>query len=231
MSDRDLGSVDRYNRYAEDWRFHHKLIWETPSIASAIFIGLLTISYVYLDLLVRAIALGVGAALILGLTLSVRKHRFGADLRTNFLYNIVKDDKERFPIRSPEGLEYLKKNELLDEEVNHSKKIGELEKKRYSHPADKAMELQKLEESHEKKKKPKRKAERLIKKSSEVYLIWFMFFTAMLLSALCIFEVIQTIARISFLTGEEVPSLQILKNITSVNNPQTKEIVVTVKSP
>jgi hypothetical protein len=27
---------DRYNRYSEDWRFHHKLIWEIPSVASIV---------------------------------------------------------------------------------------------------------------------------------------------------------------------------------------------------
>jgi hypothetical protein len=97
---------DRYNRYSEDWRFHHKLIWEIPGVASAIFIGILTISYLSLDLLLRAAALGVGAALVMGLTFSVRKHRFGADLRTNFLDEL--DGSNKFPIRSDKGLEYLK---------------------------------------------------------------------------------------------------------------------------
>jgi hypothetical protein len=45
--------------------------------------------------------------LMLVLTLAVRKHRFGADLRTNFLEEIG-IDKTRFPIRSKEGLDYLK---------------------------------------------------------------------------------------------------------------------------
>jgi hypothetical protein len=36
---------DRYNRFSEDWRFEHKLIWEIPSVTFAILGGLLTISY------------------------------------------------------------------------------------------------------------------------------------------------------------------------------------------
>lgn len=64
-----------------------------------------TISYLSLDLLLRAAALGVGAALVMGLTLSVRKHRFGVDLRTNFLDEL--DGSNKFPIRSDKGLEYL----------------------------------------------------------------------------------------------------------------------------
>lgn len=107
MTDDEHGVTDRdrYNRYSEDWLFHHKLIWEIPSVASAIFIGILTISYISLDLLLRAAALGVGAALLLGLTFSVRKHRLGADLRTNFLEEI---DGLEFPLRSQEGLDYLR---------------------------------------------------------------------------------------------------------------------------
>ena len=50
-------------------------------------------SYISHNILLRTAALGVGEALILGLTLSVRKHRFGADLRTNFLYDIGKIKK------------------------------------------------------------------------------------------------------------------------------------------
>ena len=92
-NEHDITDKDRYNRFSEDWRFHYKLIWEIPSVASAIFIGILAISYISLDFLLRAAALGVGAALILGLTFSVRKHRFG-----------LSKDEERFPVRSSEAL-------------------------------------------------------------------------------------------------------------------------------
>jgi len=39
-----IGFKNRYSRYAEDWRFHHKLIWEIPAITSAILVGILTVS-------------------------------------------------------------------------------------------------------------------------------------------------------------------------------------------
>lgn len=45
----------------EDWRFHHKLIWEIPSVTFAILGGLLTISYSFLGLLPRLIFLILGA--------------------------------------------------------------------------------------------------------------------------------------------------------------------------
>jgi hypothetical protein len=167
----NITDKDRFYRYSEDWRFHHKLIWEIPSVASAIFIGILTISYLYLDLLPRTIALGVGAALMLGLTFTVRKHRFGADLRTNFLYDISNEDRDRFPIRSHRGSKYLNENEVKEEEHYKSKDKEELKKKWYPNPEEKAVELQKLDEYYEPRLKPKKRY--LIDKSSEVYLIWF----------------------------------------------------------
>jgi hypothetical protein len=36
MSD-PISPNNRYNRYAEDWRYHHKLVWEIPSVSAAIF--------------------------------------------------------------------------------------------------------------------------------------------------------------------------------------------------
>jgi len=71
--------VDRYNRHAEDWRFHHKLIWEIPSVSAAIFGAIIIVSYAYLELLLQSALLGVGALLIFILALAVRKHRCGAD--------------------------------------------------------------------------------------------------------------------------------------------------------
>jgi hypothetical protein len=202
---------DRYNRYSEDWRFHHRLIWEIPSVASAILIGILTVSYFYLDLIPRAIALLVGAALILALAHSVRKHRFGADLRTNFLYDISGKDMDR-QIRSAEGLEYLKKNE--EEEYTKKKQW------------DSKSKLQKLSFWDRPKKYKKRY---LIKISAEVNLIGFMFFAAILISALCLYEAVLTASRIGVLIAEGVPILDIMKNITSFKNLQTKEIGVTLK--
>ena len=112
MTNNEYGITDRdrYNRFSEDWRFHHKLIWEIPSVTFAILGGLLTVSYSFLGLLPRLIFLILGALIISGLTVAVHKHRFGADLRTNFLEEIGQD-RARFPLRSEEGLEYLKKKE------------------------------------------------------------------------------------------------------------------------
>jgi hypothetical protein len=84
----------RYNRYAEDWRFHHRLIWEIPGITSAIFGGIVVASFSLLGFLPRIFLLGVGMILMLVLTLAVRKHRVGADLRTNFLEEIGNDKKD-----------------------------------------------------------------------------------------------------------------------------------------
>jgi hypothetical protein len=176
MTNSGITDRDRYNRFSEDWRFHHKLIWEIPSVASAIFIGILTISYLGLDLLLRAAVLGIGALLVLGLTFSVRKHRFGADLRTHFLEEIGQD-KDRFPIRSPEGLDHL----------------------------------------NERCERKRRRDRWLIRKSSEVYLIWFMLVASGLLSALCVYEVIRTSYRIGELASKEMPLLLIAENITSTN--------------
>lgn len=209
---------DRYNRYSEDWRFHHRLIWEIPSVASAIFIGILTVSYLYLDLLPRVIALLVGAALILALAHSVRKHRFGADLRTYFLYDISVEDKDRFPIRSVEGLKYLK-----------NKEEGEDPKKTEQWYSENKTWRQKLRSRFGMGRPYRRRFG--IRRSAEVGLICFMFFIAILLLALFICELALTIYRIGLLTAEGVQNLDILKNITSVENPQTKEVVITVKSP
>ena len=107
MSDGNIRAADRYNRYAEDWRFHHKLIWEIPSVSAAIFGGIIIASYAYLELLPRSALLGVGALLIFVLSVAVRKHRFGSELRTNFLEDLG-HDRQFFPIRSEEGLRYLR---------------------------------------------------------------------------------------------------------------------------
>lgn len=124
--------------------------------------------------------------MILGLTFSVRKHRFGADLRTNFLYDIGQD-KERFPLMSQKGLDYFRKR----------------------------------------KERTRRRDGWFITWSSEVNLIWFIFFTAVLLSALCISEVILTLSRIGLLVSEGIPPLDILRNVTS-SNLYIKEIMDTV---
>lgn len=107
MSEGNLGPRDRYNRFSEDWRFHHKLIWEIPGITSAVIGGILTVSYSFLGLVPRSFLLFIGAMLVLGLALVVRKHRFGADLRTNFLEDIGLE-RRTFPVRSKEGLRYLR---------------------------------------------------------------------------------------------------------------------------
>jgi hypothetical protein len=56
-----------------------------------------------------------------------------------------------------------------------------------------------------------------------VNLIRFMLLTSVLLSALCVYEVIRTSYRINELVGKEMPLLQIAENITSTKI--VKEII------
>ncbi|MGI0043710.1 MAG: hypothetical protein ACRD47_08365 [Nitrososphaeraceae archaeon] len=115
---------DRYNRYSEDWRFQHKLIWEIPGVTIAIIAGILTVSFSFLGLLPRLVLLSLGTVLIFGLAVAVFKHRFSADLRTNFLEEIGQD-KDLFPIRSDKGLEYLnrKRKEEGKKEIRFGRMI------------------------------------------------------------------------------------------------------------
>jgi hypothetical protein len=61
------------------------------------------------------------------LALAVRKHRFGADLRTNFLEELG-HERNVFPIRSEEGLRYLrnhgKRNGTFDNWIRYSSERG-----------------------------------------------------------------------------------------------------------
>lgn len=118
-----VSPTDRYNRFAEDWRFHHKLIWEIPSVSAAIFGGIIVASYAYLELLPQTLLLGVGAFLIFVLGIAVRKHRFGADLRTNFLDDLG-HDRPCFPLRSSEGLKYLRSRGERKGKLNDSIEIS-----------------------------------------------------------------------------------------------------------
>jgi hypothetical protein len=177
VSDHGIDSRDRYNRYAEDWRFHHRLIWEIPGITSVIFGGIVTASYSLLGFLPRSILLFVGAVLVLGLTLAVRKHRFGADLRTNFLAEIGHEEMD-FPIRSDKGLDYLRKRGQRKGRADGF----------------------------------------LVTRSSEVYLIWFMFVAFLSLSILFILTIYQTVHVSLSLANEGKTFSQILANITTTAN-------------
>jgi hypothetical protein len=81
----------QYDRLAEDWRFHHNLIWQIPSVAIAIIGGIVTVSYQFLNGLPRVILLSIGSALIFALTIALAKHRLGADARTQFLCDLGGD--------------------------------------------------------------------------------------------------------------------------------------------
>jgi type III secretory pathway component EscS len=76
--------IKQYERLTEDWRFHHKLIWEIPTVAVAIIAGILVVSYTQLQSspVPRIVLLILSGVLLFGLTAAVVKHRFGADYRT-----------------------------------------------------------------------------------------------------------------------------------------------------
>jgi hypothetical protein len=252
----NVSDKDRYNRFSEDWRYHHRLIWEIPSVAAAIFVGIVTVSYVYLDLLLRVMTLVAGTVLIFALAFAVRKHRFGADLRTNFLYDIAAD-KERFPILSSKGSDHLRKSEqeeydretaletwkkvekIPENKVDRNKvRSGTLkELQEFANSVDirkwnqKLMDLLKfmwLTRHFRKPKKPNRRI--AISWSAEVNLIRFMYFIAALLLFLCIFEGILTANRINVLIGEEISGIEILINVTA-SNPEVKEVIETIIPP
>jgi Na+/glutamate symporter len=79
--------IKQYERLTEDWRFHHKLVWEIPAVAIAIMTGILAVSYTQLSSypVPRIILLFVGGFLMLGLTIAVVKHRFNADYRSQYI--------------------------------------------------------------------------------------------------------------------------------------------------
>lgn len=97
--DRDVNNepnearIRQYERLAEDWRFHHKLIWEIPTVAVAIMAGILAVSYTQLQSFPppRIVLLFVGGVLLFGLTVAVVKHRFGADYRTAYIMQTEQD--------------------------------------------------------------------------------------------------------------------------------------------
>lgn len=85
--------IKQYERLTEDWRFHHKLIWEIPTVAVAILAGILVVSYTQLQSVpvARIVLLFVGGVLLFGLTVAVVKHRFGADYRTAYIMQAEQD--------------------------------------------------------------------------------------------------------------------------------------------
>jgi hypothetical protein len=97
--DRDVNNepnearIKQYERLTEDWRFHHKLIWEIPTVAVAIMAGILTVSYTQLQSApaARVILLFVSGVLLFGLTVAVIKHRFSADYRTAYIIQTEQD--------------------------------------------------------------------------------------------------------------------------------------------
>ena len=80
-------NIKQFERLTEDWRFHHKLIWEIPTVAVAIMAGILAVAYTQFDEYPapRVILLVVGGVLLCGLTIAVVKDRFGADYRTAYI--------------------------------------------------------------------------------------------------------------------------------------------------
>lgn len=79
--------LKQYERLTEDWRFHHKLVWEIPAVAIAIMTGILAVSYTQLSCYAvpRIILLFVGGFLLLWLSVAVVKHRFNADYRSQYI--------------------------------------------------------------------------------------------------------------------------------------------------
>jgi hypothetical protein len=105
--------IKQYERLTEDWRFHHKLIWEIPTVAVAIMAGILAVSYTQLESssVPRIILLFVGGGLLFGLTVAVVKHRFNADYRTVYI-----EDTERdlgipvYPLKTDKMRDKMKKD-------------------------------------------------------------------------------------------------------------------------
>jgi hypothetical protein len=120
----------QYDRLSIDWRMHHNLIWQIPSVAVAIMVGILTVSYNFLNDIPRVILLGVGSAVILALAVALAKHRLGADARTQFLQEL--ETKifriERFPLKTEDIETYLgdglTKNRLFRLLIKRSSEIG-----------------------------------------------------------------------------------------------------------
>lgn len=105
----------QYDRSAEDWRFHHNLIWQIPSVAIAIIGGIVTVSYNFLNGLPRVILLSIGSVLIFALTTALAKHRLGADARTQFLSDLETEIFKVKPIltKTNDLIDYLEEKKSL----------------------------------------------------------------------------------------------------------------------
>jgi hypothetical protein len=100
--------IAQYQRLAEDWRFHHKLIWEIPAVAVTIMTGILVVSYSQLESYPRLILLSIGAVLLFGFTVAAVKHRFGADYRSTYLEKTESELKIRvLPLRTEESIQRM----------------------------------------------------------------------------------------------------------------------------
>ena len=120
----------QYDRLAEDWRLHHNLVWQIPSVAIAIIGGILTVSYSFLDGMPRAVLLGIGSVLIFALTTALPKHRLGADGRSQFLLDLETEifKVKPIPTKTNDIKEYLKDRSLTDDPlfrflIKHSSEI------------------------------------------------------------------------------------------------------------
>jgi hypothetical protein len=115
--------IAQYERLAEDWRFHHKLIWEIPAVAVTIMTGILAVSYSQLQSYPRLILLSLGAVLLFGFATAAGKHRFGADYRSAY---IVKTESELkvLPLRTEESIQKMKddKKALTHQKMKDDKK-------------------------------------------------------------------------------------------------------------
>jgi hypothetical protein len=128
MTDNEKGITDgnRYNRYAEDWRFQHKLIWEIPTVTMAIIAGILTVAFSFIGLSwPRLAVLSLGTLLIFSLAVAVFKHRYGADLRTKWLEDL---DKEGYKYRIKSDLALKDKKPEEEKEVQTGDRSKESDK-------------------------------------------------------------------------------------------------------
>ena len=108
--------IKQYERLTEDWRFHHKLIWEIPTVAVAIMAGIFVVSYTQLQSFpqIRILLLFVGGFLLFGLTVAVVKHRFNADYRSEYI-----EDTERdlgipvYPLKTKDMRDKMKKDKKI----------------------------------------------------------------------------------------------------------------------
>lgn len=84
--------IAQYNQCSEDWRHYNNTIWQMPTVAMTIASAIMAVAYQYIqELLPRTVILFFGGLILLGLTVSLVKHRLFHDQRTEFLFDTEKD--------------------------------------------------------------------------------------------------------------------------------------------